>query len=77
MIKTFGLTIDIERLVAIRNERLADSNYASPEQCQDELQKVEAMFRREAIPYLNTSSLSVEEISTRLLSMNGLKRNMC
>lgn len=75
--KTFGLTIDIERLVAIRNERLADSNYASPEQCQDELQKVEAMFRREAIPYLNTSSLSVEEISTRLLSMSGLKRNMC
>ncbi|PSU70400.1 phosphoenolpyruvate synthase regulatory protein [Photobacterium phosphoreum] len=74
--KTFGLTIDIERLVAIRNERLADSNYASPEQCQDELQKVEAMFRREAIPYLNTSSLSVEEISTRLLSMSGLKRNM-
>lgn len=75
--KTFGLTIDIERLVAIRNERLADSNYASPEQCQDELQKVEAMFRREAIPYLNTSSLSVEEISTRLLSMSGLKRKMC
>lgn len=75
--KTFGLTIDIERLVAIRNERLADSHYASPEQCQDELQKVEAMFRREAIPYLNTSSLSVEEISTRLLSMSGLKRKMC
>lgn len=75
--KTFGLTIDIERLVAIRNERFADSEYASLEQCQDELHKVEAMFRREAIPYLNTSSLSVEEISTRLLSMSGLKRNMC
>ncbi|OBU17747.1 phosphoenolpyruvate synthase regulatory protein [Photobacterium aquimaris] len=75
--KTFGLTIDIERLVAIRNERFADSDYASPEQCLNELQKVEAMFRREAIPYLNTSSLSVEEISTRLLSMSGLKRNMC
>ena len=75
--KTFGLTIDIERLVAIRNERLADSDYASSAQCLNELQQVEAMFRREAIPYLNTSSLSVEEISTRLLSMSGLKRNMC
>lgn len=75
--KTFGLTIDIERLVAIRHERLADSEYASLEQCQDELHKVESMFRREAIPYLNTSTLSVEEISTRLLSMSGLKRKMC
>lgn len=74
--KTFGLTIDIERLVAIRNERFADSDYASSEQCLNELQQVEAMFRREAIPYLNTSSLSVEEISTRLLSMSGLKRKM-
>ncbi|OBU20020.1 hypothetical protein BTN98_04665 [Photobacterium aquimaris] len=74
--KTFGLTIDIERLVAIRNERFADSDYASSEQCLNELQQVEAMFRREAIPYLNTSSLSVEEISTRLLSMSRLKRKI-
>ncbi|OAN17747.1 phosphoenolpyruvate synthase regulatory protein [Photobacterium jeanii] len=75
--KTFGLTINSDRLQAIRQERMADSDYASQHQCETELDKVEAMFRREAIPYLNTSSLSVEEISTRLLDMSGLKRRMC
>ncbi|KKC99718.1 MULTISPECIES: pyruvate, water dikinase regulatory protein [Photobacterium] len=75
--KTYGLTIDTERLVTIRNERYANSQYASEGQCESELSKVEAMFRREAIPYLNTTSLSVEEISTRLLDISGLKRRMC
>ncbi|UTM58720.1 kinase/pyrophosphorylase [Photobacterium sp. CCB-ST2H9] len=75
--KTYGLTIDTERLVTIRNERYANSQYASEVQCESELAKVEAMFRREAIPYLNTTSLSVEEISTRLLDISGLKRRMC
>ncbi|KMV30832.1 phosphoenolpyruvate synthase regulatory protein [Photobacterium swingsii] len=75
--KTFGLTIDPERLQTIRHERMADSEYASQRQCETELGKVESMFRREAIPYLNTSSLSVEEISTRLLELSGLKRRMC
>ena len=75
--KTYGLTIDTDRLVAIRNERYANSDYASQKQCEGELNKVEAMFRREAIPYLNTTSLSVEEISTRLLDISGLKRRMC
>ncbi|MCW8327852.1 kinase/pyrophosphorylase [Photobacterium sp. SDRW27] len=75
--KTYGLTINTERLVAIRNERYANSDYASQKQCEAELHKVESMFRREAIPYLNTTSLSVEEISTRLLDISGLKRRMC
>ncbi|MDN3682906.1 pyruvate, water dikinase regulatory protein [Vibrio tapetis subsp. quintayensis] len=75
--KVFGLTIESERLQTIRQERLADSDYASESQCDTEIEKVESMFRREAIPYLNTTSLSVEEISTRLLEMSGLKRKMC
>ena len=75
--KTFGLTIHSQRLQAIRNERYANSQYATAQQCEFELGKVEAMFRREAIPYLNTTDLSVEEISTRLLDMSGLKRKMC
>ncbi|WP_299015247.1 pyruvate, water dikinase regulatory protein [uncultured Photobacterium sp.] len=75
--KTYGLTIDTERLVEIRNGRYANSDYSSEKQCDSELHKVEAMFRREAIPYLNTTSLSVEEIATRLLDISGLKRRMC
>lgn len=74
--KTFGLTIDTERLMAIRHERYANSAYASQEQCEKELNRVESLFRREAIPYLNTTTLSVEEISTRLLELSGLKRSM-
>ncbi|WJG28357.1 pyruvate, water dikinase regulatory protein [Vibrio furnissii] len=74
--KLFGLTIDPERLTEIRENRLSGSDYASTEQCQTELATVEALFRREAIPYINTSSLSVEEISTRILEKAGLKRRL-
>ncbi|MDN3611997.1 posphoenolpyruvate synthetase regulatory kinase/phosphorylase PpsR [Vibrio ostreicida] len=74
--KLFGLTIDPERLTEIRQNRLAGSEYASTEQCINELESVEALFRREAIPYINTSSLSVEEISTRILEKAGLRRRL-
>ncbi len=74
--KLFGLTIDPERLTEIRENRLAGSEYASTEQCLSELASVEALFRREAIPYINTSSLSVEEISTRILEKSGLRRRL-
>ncbi|MEK6158954.1 posphoenolpyruvate synthetase regulatory kinase/phosphorylase PpsR [Vibrio cholerae] len=74
--KLFGLTINAERLTEIRENRLASSEYASNQQCQQELATVEALFRREAISYINTSSLSVEEISTRILERTGLKRRL-
>ncbi|KOO15343.1 transcriptional regulator [Vibrio xuii] len=74
--KLFGLTINPERLTEIRENRLAGSDYASNAQCLHELQTVEALFRREAIPYINTSSLSVEEISTRVLERTGLRRRL-
>lgn len=74
--KLFGLTIDAERLTEIRENRLAGSEYASDSQCLYELQTVEGLFRREAIPYINTSSLSVEEISTRILERTGLRRRL-
>ncbi len=74
--KLFGLTIDAERLTEIRENRLSGSDYASSEQCQHELASVEMLFRREAIPYINTSSLSVEEISTRILEKAGLRRKL-
>ncbi len=74
--KLFGLTIDPERLNEIRENRLAGSDYASTEQCLHELANVEALFRSEAIPYINTTSLSVEEISTRVLEKTGLKRRL-
>lgn len=74
--KLFGLTVDPQRLTEIRESRLAGSDYASNEQCLHELQTVEALFRREAIPYINTSALSVEEISTRVLERTGHRRRL-
>lgn len=74
--KLFGLMIDAERLVAIRTERKAGSRYASFNQCQMELRAIEAIFMTEGIPYLNVSEMSIEEISTRVLQMTGLKRRI-
>ena len=74
--KLFGLMIDAERLVAIRTERKANSRYASFSQCQMELRAVEGIYISEGIKYLNVSGMSIEEISTRVLQMTGLKRRI-
>lgn len=64
--KLFGLTIDTDRLIAIRHERRPDSTYSSLEQCRFEIQTVEKLFKRENIPYLNSTYLSIEELATRI-----------
>jgi [pyruvate, water dikinase]-phosphate phosphotransferase / [pyruvate, water dikinase] kinase len=72
--KLFGLTTDLPRLINIRQERRPNSRYASSEQCRFELRAVEDMYLRHGIPYINTSSMSVEEISARIIRDNGLHR---
>ncbi|MEQ6885194.1 pyruvate, water dikinase regulatory protein [Salicola sp. Rm-C-2C1-2] len=72
--KLFGLTIDPNRLSAIRNERRPNSSYASMRQCALEVNEAESMYRRERIPNLNTTDYSVEEISTRILVQTGIER---
>ena len=72
--KIFGLTIDPVRLSAIRNERRANSSYASLSQCQKEVRAVEAMFNREGVPFIQATHLSIVEISTRIMATVGLKR---
>ncbi len=74
--KLFGLTIDPERLSAIRQERRANSRYASQHQCQMEVEAVESMFRSQGIPFLNTTHSSVEEIATKVLQTAGLQRHL-
>ncbi|OTG87476.1 phosphoenolpyruvate synthase regulatory protein [Acinetobacter sp. ANC 4558] len=74
--KLFGLMIDSERLVAIRTERKAGSRYASFNQCQMELRAIEGIYISEGIKYLNVSEMSIEEISTRIIQMTGLKRHI-
>lgn len=72
--KLFGLTIDGERLSHIRKERRPDGKYSSIDQCRLEVTEVKSMFQKEDIPFLNTTTYSIEEISTRILAKSGLKR---
>ncbi len=74
--KIFGLTIDPDRLIMIRNERAPQSRYASQKQCFYEIEEVELMYRRERIPFLNSTHYSIEEISTRIMVMTGIERRV-
>ncbi len=70
----YGLTTDLNRLAHIRQERRPNSRYSSLEQCRFELRAVEEMYQRHKISYINTSNMSVEEISARIIRDNGLHR---
>ena len=72
--KLFGLTIDPDRLTAIRNERKPNSRYSSYAQCEFEVREVESLFQRENIPHINSTHFSVEEISAKILVEKGVER---
>ena len=72
--KLFGLTIDAERLSQIRNERRPGSKYASIENCRMEVSCAEQMMKRESIPSLSTTTKSIEEIATTILTKRGIGR---
>lgn len=74
--KLFGLTLTPAQLHFIRQERRPDSQYASLAQCQREIQWQEALFSRFDIPYLDTTRISIEEISAIILDRCGLKRQL-
>ncbi|QWE13051.1 pyruvate, water dikinase regulatory protein [Polynucleobacter sp. AP-Titi-500A-B4] len=65
--KIFGLMIDAERLSEIRNERRPGSNYAKLENCRYEINEATAMMKKQSIPWVMTTSKSIEEIATTVL----------
>jgi [pyruvate, water dikinase]-phosphate phosphotransferase / [pyruvate, water dikinase] kinase len=69
-----GLTISPERLRQIRQERRPDSTYASLRQCQYEVRQLEALLRREHIPMLDSTHMSIEEIAASIVYGQGLER---
>lgn len=73
--KLFGLTIQPERLQVIRTERRPNSRYASLENCREEVGQAEKMMRREGIRWLDSSTKSIEEISTTIMQEIKLERN--
>ena len=73
-VKLHGLTIRPERLQQLRAERSPNSRYAALDNCQLEVKQAESLMRLANIPYLDVTSMSVEEIATTLLHQAGLKR---
>ncbi len=74
--RLFGLTIDADRLSQIRQERRPGSTYASLAQCRKELSQAAAMLRGFGIPQLNSTHVSVEEISSKIIDKLGIERKM-
>lgn len=72
--KLYGLTISPERLQQIRRERRPVGRYSSAEQVRFELRGAEALFRRYQVPYVDTTSFSIEEIASTILSGTGIER---
>ena len=74
--KLFGLTIRPGRLAEIRHERKPNSVYASLRNCVDEIRQAETLYRQYRIPYIDTTQLSIEEISARMLQRAGIERRV-
>lgn len=74
--KLFGLTISAERLQLIRSKRRPNSRYSELKQCQWEINQMEEMFKKENIPFLNSTHLSVEELSTLIMAEARLQSKM-
>jgi [pyruvate, water dikinase]-phosphate phosphotransferase / [pyruvate, water dikinase] kinase len=74
--KVWGLSITPERLQQIRRERRPDSNYASIENCRYEVTAAEKLMRQAGIPYLDSTTKSIEEIATHMLHEAHLVRRV-
>ncbi|AAV82157.1 pyruvate, water dikinase regulatory protein [Idiomarina loihiensis] len=73
--KLFGLTLSSQRLHEIRSQRREGSQYASMAQCRFELAEVERLYSREAVPFINSTHYSVEEIAAKILAKTNLERH--
>lgn len=67
--KLVGLIISPARLLCIRRERRAGGSYADPLGIATELQALNLLFAREAIPYIDTTTRSVEEIAASIVAV--------
>ncbi len=74
--KLFGLSIDAERLQAIRQSRKPDSTYANLKQCQREVDAIERLFQQYQIPYLSSTNHSIEELATLIIAHTKITRKL-
>lgn len=74
--KCFGLRIDPKRLQQIRAQRRREGSYSTLVQCEREVRQAKAIFEHHNIPTLDTTELSVEEISARIIAEMKLIRKI-
>jgi len=74
--KLYGLTISPERLCQIRRERRPLGRYSTSQQVRFEIREAEKIFKRYAIPYVDTTDFSIEEIASRILDSTGVERRV-
>lgn len=74
--KVWGLSIAPDRLHQIRTERKPDSKYASMENCRYEVEAAEKLMSLSGIPFLNSTSKSIEELATHILHEAQLVRRV-
>jgi regulator of PEP synthase PpsR (kinase-PPPase family) len=74
--KVWGLSIQPERLHQIRSERRPDSKYAALDNCRYEVAAAEKLMRQSGIPYIDSTTKSIEEIATHMLHQAHLVRRV-
>jgi len=74
--KVWGLSITPERLHQIRSERRPDSRYAALDNCRYEVSAAEKLMRQANIPFLDSTTKSIEEIATHMLHEAHLVRRV-
>ena len=65
--KLYGLTIVPEQLSRIRRERRPEGEYSQLNRCRSEVMQAESLFRREKISFLDTTTVSIEEIAATIV----------
>ncbi|MEO7404857.1 MAG: kinase/pyrophosphorylase, partial [Burkholderiales bacterium] len=74
--KLYGLSIAPERLAEIRHERRPDSKYSSLENCRWEVASAEALMKKNGIPWLSSTTRSIEEIAAKILQEVKIERHV-
>lgn len=74
-LKLFGLTIDPRRLHELRTKRSPGTGYASLERCEYEVSRSEQLLRRNNVPFIEVTNVSVEELASQVLLRADLARH--
>lgn len=71
--RCIGLIATPARLSEVRQQRRPNSRYASLEKCTDELRQAKAMYAINGIPVIDSTTKSVEEMSTLIIQTLSAK----